>query len=95
MFSEAIVSTVPPIIAISSADTRGIRNGASPRNPQDRAPAAPQQFRIQRDGGLATVIIIDNATGKIIQQVDGATWLRVARMLVSDDVEGSTFTAVG
>ncbi|MGH8113171.1 MAG: hypothetical protein ACREPF_01820 [Rhodanobacteraceae bacterium] len=89
------MSTVPPIIAISSADTRGIQHGITPRNPREPAPQAAQQFRVERGKGIGTVLIIDGATGNIIQRVDGATWLRVARMLLADDVDGSTFTAVG
>lgn len=89
------MSTVPPIIAVSSGDARGIQGGVARRNPQDRAPQPGQQFRVERTTGIGTVIIIDGATGKIIQRVDGATWLRVARMLISDDADGSTFTAVG
>lgn len=89
------MSTVPPIIAVSSADARGIENGDTPRNPRERLPQAAQQFRIERSEELATVIIIDGASGRIIQRVDAATWLRVARMLVADETDGSTFTAVG
>lgn len=89
------MSTVPPIIAVSSADARGIENGATPGNPRERILQAAQQFRIERSQRLAVVVIIDGASGRIIQRVEGATWLRVARMLVADETDGSTFTAVG